>query len=225
MLGINLSKASIFTADFSGVILDNADLSEAEIIDVNLTGSNLKNANLRNTLLNCVDLTNTTLTETQLSEAKMAGSSLVINKSKLDTISLEMLNRLRRLAYGESIFSSESDEDNMSAFVWKIPDKISFSIDDIIVMGKYASNTEYKIKDLHYFYYPYTGGDSMANERYNNLIEIFRNELDEFKVYWLEEEINDYRRELDVYAIGKTHSGSFAGVAVPHLSWSLSDVR
>jgi len=175
--------------------------------------------------LNCVDLTNTTLTETQLSEAKIGGSSLVINKSKLDTINLEMLNRLRRLAYGESIFSSESDEDNMSAFVWKIPDKISFSIDDIIVMGKYASNTEYKIKDLHYFYYPYTGEDSMANERYNNLIEIFRNELDKFKVYWLEEEINDYRRELDVYAIGKTHSGSFAGVAVPHLSWSLSDVR
>lgn len=224
MLDINLSKASICTANLSGVILDNADLSEAEIVDVNLAGASLKNASLRNTLLNCVDLTNTTLTETQISEAKMRGSSLVINKSKLDNTDLEMLNRLRCLAYGTSIFSSESDEENMSAFVWQIPGKTSLSIDDVIAMGKYTSNIDYKIKDSHYFYYPYIGGDLIANERYNNLLEIFRNELDDFKVYWLEETVNDFRTELDVYALGRTHDGSFAGVAVPHISWSLSDV-
>lgn len=220
---VNLNKSRISTANLSNVILDNADLNEAEIVDVNLSFSNLNNTNLKNTLFNCVDLTNTSLSETQISEAKMRGSNLVLNKCQLNGDDLEILNRLRNLSNGRFLFSSEGEE-NMSAFVWKIPGKNKFDVNDIISMGKYNESTEYKIKDIRHFHYTdkRTSWDAI---RHNDLIEIFRNELENFNIYWLEERIGDYVQQLDVYGIGKTKNGSFAGVAVPHISWSLEDVH
>jgi uncharacterized protein YjbI with pentapeptide repeats len=223
MAGANLYGASINHADLSKSNLQDADLSEAELIDVNLSSANLLNANLKNTLLNCVYLTRGTLSDYQINSAKMRGSNLLVNKEPLEKPNLEILNKLNELCYGQILFDSESDTDNISPFVWQIPKGDRIQIDDIIRLEKYSKSTDYKVKNVNYFHYPYKG-NSRENQRYNNLIEIFRNDLTDVNIYWLEETCG-YRTTLDVYLIGKTTNGSFAGISVPNLSWSLSDIR
>lgn len=224
MTGANLHGAMMNNANLSQSNLQDADLSEAELIDVNLSGANLLNANLASTLLNCVRLTRGSLSEYQINSAKMRGSNLITNKEQLEKSSIELVNELNKLCYGQILFDSESDDHNMCPFVWQIPEKEHIYIDDIIRWGKYSENTESKVRDINYFHYPYKSSDLQANERYNTLIEVFRNDLIDAKIYWLEETCG-YRMTLDVYLIGKTKTGSFAGISVPNLSWSLSDIR
>jgi Nuclease A inhibitor-like protein/Pentapeptide repeats (8 copies) len=223
MTGANLHGAMMNNANLSKSNLQNADLTDAKLIDINLCGTNLTGANLRGALFNCVNLTGAIFQESQLSESIMRGSSLLINEKSLEKSNIEILDRLTELSHGEALFDSEG-EDKLHPFVWEIVGKEALGIGDLISYGKYNQNTEYKIKDVNHFHYPYKDGNVQANERYNALIEIFRNDLTDVKIYWLEETCG-YSMTLDVYLIGKTKAGSFAGLSVPHLAWLLSDVR
>jgi hypothetical protein len=223
MIGANLHGAMMNNANLSKSKLQNADLTDAKLIDINLCGANLTGANLRGALFNCVNLTGAIFQESQLSESIMRGSSLLINEKSLEKSNREILDRLTELSHGEVLFSSEG-EDKLHPFVWEIVGKDALGIGDLLSYGKYNENTEYKIKDVNHFHYPRKSGNVQANERYNALIDIFRNDLTDVKIYWLEETCG-YSMTLDVYLIGKTKAGSFAGLSVPNLAWSLSDVR
>jgi Pentapeptide repeats (8 copies)/Nuclease A inhibitor-like protein len=224
MTGANLHGAMMSNANLSQSDLQDADLREAELIDVNLSSANLINANLENTLLNCVHLTRDTLSEHQINSAKMRGSNLITNKEPLKKLNFELFSKLDKLCYGQMIFDSEGDDHNMYPFVWDVTEKEHIHVDEIIRWGKYSENTESKTRSINYFHYPYKSSDLQANERYNTLIEIFRNDLVDAKIHWLEETCG-YNVTLDVYLIGKTKTGSFAGLSVANLSWSLSDIR
>lgn len=224
MKGVNLHRAMMNNANLSQSNLQEADLSEAELIDVNLSAANLLNANLENTLLNCVYLTRGSLNEYQINSAKMRGSNLVTNREPLEKLNFDLFSKLNELCYGQMLFNSEGDDHNMCPFVWELLEKEHIHVDDIIKWGKYSENTEFKIREINYFHYPYRSSDLQANERYNTLIEVFRNDIIDAKIYWLEETCG-YNMTLDVYLIGKTKTGSFAGLSVADLSWSLSDIR
>lgn len=223
MTGANLHGAMMNNANLSQSNLQGADLSEAKLLDVDLHGANLLDANLRGTLFNCVNLTHTLLKESQISECVMRGSNLILNTKPLDILNIEILDRLIKLSHGQVLFSSEG-EDKLHPFVWELSSQEGITVDDIITRGKYSQNTEYKIKGVNHFHYPYQSSDLQANEKYNTLIEVFRNDFTDVKIYWLEETCG-YNITLDVYLIGKTKTGSFAGLSVPNLAWSLSDIR
>lgn len=228
MSGIDLSHAGIHDANFSYVNLENADLSYTSITDVNFIGANFSNASLKNTLLHCVSFSINALTENQRSEAKMRGSNLICNTHKLENSDLEIINRIQK--YHSAIpFPCEEEVYSTHPFIWQMPDKENITIDDLIKLGKYPSNTQYKITNINYFTYPDNSREEIENQRYNALLEILRDELIDTKIYWLQEyEDGSYiypTSFLDIYLIGKTKSGSFAGIASPNVQWMLDDIR
>ena len=228
MTGVDLRHAGINGAYLIGVNLENADLSCASITDVNFFGANFSNASLENTLLHCVSFSNNALTENQRSEAKMRGSNLIHNTLKLENSDLEIITRIQK--YDSAIpFPYEEEVYTTHSFIWQIPDKEDIEIDDLIKLGKYPSSIQYKITNINYFRYPDNSREEIENQRYNALLEILRDELTDTKIYWLQEyENNGYlcpTSLLDIYLIGKTKSGSFAGIASPNVQWMLEDIR
>ncbi len=225
MSGIDLKYAGIHHANFSGVNLENANLSHASIIDVNFSGANFSNVNLSNTLLHCVNLPSNALAEIEKYEVKLRGSSLIFNSNKLNESDSDLFCRLAKYHSAAPFYSEE--EYCTDPFIWQIKDKDSFTIDDIIKLGKYSIHTRYKITNINEVKYPETNLDEEGNQRYNALLEILRDELIDTKIYWMEEytTADDYSpTSFDVYLIGKTKAGSFAGISSPDLLWGLDDI-
>ena len=222
MAGIDLSYAGIQGSWLTGVNLENADLSYAAIINSTLYNVNLSGANLKNMLLHDVGLSGTTLTETQKGEVRRRGANLVINTGKLEQSDSDIFSQL--CTYHSSVPFPSEEEYSTTPFIWQIPGKENISIGDVIELGKYSIHTRHKIEDINKFKYPdNNSGDEEHHRRYNTLLKILRDDLIDTKIYWVAEYLDsaDYSpMSLDVYLIGKTKSGSFAGISSPDVFWS-----
>lgn len=213
---VNLSCAKFQTAALSKANLYHANLSQSELIDVDLSGANLSHANLSNALLNCVDLRGANLSNVEMTGAKLRGSNLVITTEINNLLDAELLVKLWRISWNTHLFYSDGDY-NLTPFVWEIPHQEVITGENILRWGSYSKNTALEVNSVSWFSYPSTGA---GTEKYNALIETFRNELKDTKIYWLAEDSNDISGTVDAYVVGKTSSGNFAGVAAPRLAWT-----
>jgi Pentapeptide repeats (8 copies)/Nuclease A inhibitor-like protein len=221
MAGIDLSYAGISNSYLAGVNLENADLSHATIISTTLYDVNLFGASLKNTFLHDVRLSSTTLTENQKREARKRGANLVINTGKLEKSDSNIFNHL--CTYHSSVPFPSEEEYSTTPFIWQIPGKENICVDDLIKLGNYSVHTRYKITGINEFKYPETNLDEEGNQRYNALLKLLREELIDTKIYWMAEytDSHDYSpTSFDVYLIGKTKAGSFAGISSPDVFWT-----
>ena len=221
MASIDLSYAGIQGSYLTGVNLENADLSYAAIINSTLYNVNLSGASLKNTFLHDVGLLGTTLTGIQKGEVRRRGANLVINTGKLEKSDSDIFSQL--FTYHSSVPFPSEEEYSTTPFIWQIPDKENISIDDLIKLGNYSVYTRYKITDINEFTYPQTNLDEEGNQRHNTLLKLLREDLLDTKIYWIAEYADSSKCSLmsfDVYLIGKTKAGSFAGISSPDVLWT-----
>jgi hypothetical protein len=221
MAGIDLSYAGISNSYLTGVNLENADLSHTTIVSTTLYDVNFSGASLKNTFLHDVMLSSTNLTETQKREVRRRGANLVINAGKLEKLDSDIFIQL--LTYHSSVPFPSEEEYSTTPFIWQVPGKENISIDDLIKIGNYSVHTRYKITGINEFKYPETNLDEEGNQRYNALLKLLREDLIDTKIYWIAEyaDSHDYSpTSFDVYLIGKTKAGSFAGISSPDVFWT-----
>jgi hypothetical protein len=157
-------------------------------------------------------------------------SALIINTRAIEESDMEVFHKLQ--AYHSAITFPSEELNSTCPFIWQIPGKDNIEIEDIIKLGSYSSKTLYKISDISYFRYPDNSKEPEENKRYNTLLEMLRDELLDTKIFWIEEYDDSdpsysYSSPqcFDIYLIGKTKAGNFAGIASPDTFWSLDDIR
>lgn len=192
----NLKYARITDTNLCGSDLTRADLSRAGLSYVNLRGSNLAYANLSGALLNGADLMSVDLSTVELTGIKRRGSNLILTTCPTNPDDVELVKKLRQ----QSQIGFYSDGDySFTFFLWEVPGKETITIQDILEWGEYRTRTACKVHDLSSYF---SNPEDTA---------VYEENLTDIKLYFLSEGQDDVNKGVDIYVIGKTPSGNFAG--------------
>jgi len=125
---------------------------------------------------------------------------------------LEVFERLHETAKG-LLWMSESDYP-FAAFVWEFGEKIVLENEIVLKMTKHSLDTRIQIIEFDSFFqgsvtpkYWHNSEEAETVKKYQELVRIMKQYLSDLKIYKVGE------IEIDVYIIGKTNSGEYAGLA------------
>ena len=125
---------------------------------------------------------------------------------------LEIFEQLHEAAKG-LLWMSESDYP-LEALIWEFGEKILLDNEVVLKITKHSLDTPVKVIEFDtFFQHVVTHQDWHNSEeadtvnRYQELVRIMKQYLSDLKVYKVGE------IEIDVYIIGKTDAGDYAGVA------------
>lgn len=196
LVDANLRYASISDTSICSSNLTRANLHKAELSYTDLRGSNLTHTNLSGALLNSVDLMGVDLSTVDLTGVKYRGSNLILTTAITNTSDREIVSRLRT----ESQIGFYSDGDySDSFFLWEIEGKDTVTIEDILEWGTYQTETAYEVHDLSKYF------------RKPEDIAVYEETLIDTKIYLISEGETRVFNGVDIYVIGKTPTGNFAG--------------
>ncbi len=124
----------------------------------------------------------------------------------------ELLDQLQKASLG-LLFMSES-EAPFKTFLWESKDKEILNTESLLQKTGYPWYTFIKVVELDYFFRKATTQQNWHNPhekenvaRYQSLVEMLKKNLCDMKVYRFG------RRNIDVYIVGKTPTGDYAGLA------------
>ncbi len=125
---------------------------------------------------------------------------------------LEIFERLHEAAKG-LLWMSESDYP-FEALIWEFGEKILLDNEVVLKITKHALDTPVKIIEFDTFFQGavtdkdwHDSEEADTVKRYQELVRIMKQYLSDLKVYKVGE------IEIDVYIIGKTNTGEYAGLA------------
>ncbi len=125
---------------------------------------------------------------------------------------LEIFEQLNEAAKGLE-WMSESDY-SFEAFIWEFGEKISLDNEVVLKITKHSLDTPIKVIEFDSFFRGaitcedwYDSEEADTVKRYQELVRIIKQYLSDLKVFKLGE------IEIDVYIIGKTNTGDYAGLA------------
>ena len=199
--GANLQYAQIHETRLAGANFQDADLSHTELSYNNFANANLDGANLSEAFLNGNDLMGVDLTNTNLTDIKRRGANLILTTRPKNSADLEIVNKLKT----EKEIGWYSDGDySITYFLWEITGKETVTGQDIMQWGDYEKYEKLAFEEHDFVSY------------YSNWSEygqVFKTTLSDIKMYFIGCEGWHGRLAdiVDVYVIGKTPSGNFAG--------------
>lgn len=194
----NLKYARIRDTTLRGSNLTRANLSLAELSYVDFRGSNLAYANLSGALLNGADLMGVDLSTVELTEIKRRGSNLILTTCPTNLNDVKLVEKLRQ--HSQIGFRSDGDY-SFTFFLWEVPGQETITIQNILEWGQYQTKTAYEVHDLSSYF------------RNPEDTAVYEENLTDTKLYLLSEGQDDVEAGVDIYVIGKTPSGNFAGVS------------
>ena len=124
----------------------------------------------------------------------------------------ELLNQLQKASDG-LLFISESDYP-FEVFLWESSDSLAITPETILHHTGHPVDTPIEVVDIDSFFAVATTEQEWHNReehetlnRFKALVETLKHNLNQIKVYRLGE------RSLDVYIVGKTPTGDYAGLS------------
>ena len=195
---VNLRKSNFTRVNFSEAKLSFVDFEDSNLSHVNFSGAIITAVNFRGVELSTVNLT----------DVKHRGNSLVLTTFSSNTSDITIVKRLEQNS--KIIFSSESGEYEFSFFLWEVDDREEITIKDLLEWGQYDAKTQDQVHSLSKCFPPED-------------IAVYEKNLTDTKVYLIEEGERELYY-LDVYVIGQTPTGNFAGYYAQTF-WYLKDMR
>jgi Pentapeptide repeats (8 copies) len=197
MVRANLKYATISNTSLRFSNLTGSDLSHSELSYTDLRGSNLENVNLSGAYLDSADLMSIDLSTVNLTGVRRRGSNLILSVGPTNIIDKQIVRRLRE----EGQIKFPCDGDYSPAFLfWEIPRKNTITIQDILEWGEYGSRTTYEVHDFRDYF-----GHAIDET------VVYEETLVSPQVYLISGEKDELFRGEEIYIIGKTPSGNFAG--------------
>ncbi|MGD1714495.1 nuclease A inhibitor family protein [Hydrocoleum sp. CS-953] len=130
----------------------------------------------------------------------------------MNLTNLEIFEQLHEAVKG-LLWMSESDY-TFEALIWEFGEKISLDNEVVLKITKHSLDTPVKVIEFDSFFQwaitPknwHNSEDADTVNRYQELVRIMKQYLSDLKVYKVGE------IEIDVYIIGKTDVGDYAGLA------------
>lgn len=202
----NLKYARISETCIAGANLQNADLSQAELSYNNFINANFNHANLSGATLNGNDFMGVDLNSVQLTGVKRRGANLILSTVPKNPADLEVVEKLRKVS-GIGVYSD--GDYSTTFFLWEVPDKETITIQDIIEWGDYSENRAFEERDFWAYY---------SDLEYR---ETFSKNVSDIKMYFISEGFgyDEVSGAVDVYIVGKTQSGNFAGCSA-QVGWT-----
>ena len=130
----------------------------------------------------------------------------------MNLTNLEIFERLHEAAKG-LLWMSESDYP-FEALIWEFGEKILLDNEVVLKITKHSVDTPIKVIEFDSFFQGAITPKNWHNpeeaetvKRYQELVRIMKQYLSDLKVYKIGE------IEIDVYIIGNTYTGDYAGLA------------
>ena len=213
LIGVQIRNSNLADSDWQ-----NANLKESKLEHSNFYNANFYGAVLNKVLLNNNDILRVNFNTVNLTEIKHKGANLVLTNSLSCPDDLKIVEKIKEDSDIQWLVSGDANKVNY--FLWIIPNWQQITILDILKWGQYPEDTLYEEDDFinHYNYNYLVDRDS----EFRNFKPVEEN-LTDIMVYIIGTHrgiINSstdcfdlYRvyESADIYLIGKTPSGNFAG--------------